>query len=554
MTPTGEQTEAIELFGAGANLAINAFAGSGKTTTLKLLGATTKKKGIYLAYNKFIADSAKSSFPANIACSTIHSIAYRATPAGFRSNDKMTGKLNVNALSKHLSLKDWHLDREHKLSARHQAHLVLDTIRRFTQSDSQQVVASHVPIHGKLITASAEIQAGVAQVTARRAQDLWARMSNSNDALPLGHDGYLKLWALGTPRLSAEFVMLDEAQDSNPLVLSVLSKQSAQVVYVGDRYQQIYDWRGAINAMEKVSVDHQTNLTLSFRFGEKIADAASAVLATLGEKTRIRGNPLVTSYLSSDQADCVLARTNASVISSVIEHLGRGSRPLIVGGTAEILGLLRGVEELKSGRASIVAEFFGFLNWHEVVEFSQNPEGEHLRTFVKVVAEHGEQKLIGALEKTADTEDQADVVISTAHKAKGREWPRVRLIDDFLKSKSDDEIDRADPAEVRLFYVALTRAQKAIDVAFKTLQMFQIDQGDKFMRQSSSLRSGEQASQAMPMGAPHIPNEAPRISVETSRFIPLAVKPPTVQPRSSGLAWYWWLLIAVLVLGFFRSR
>jgi superfamily I DNA/RNA helicase len=365
-------------------------------------------------------------------------------------------------------------------------------------------------------------------------------MSSPNDATPLGHDGYLKLWSLGAPRLAAEFVLLDEAQDSNPLVLSVLSKQSAQVVYVGDRYQQIYEWRGAINAMERVSVDSQTSLTLSFRFGEKIAEAASAVLATLGEQTRIRGNPSLTSYLSADQADCVLARTNASVISSVIEHLGSGSKPLVVGGTAEILSLLRGVQELKSGKPSIVAEFFGFQNWHEVVEFSQTTEGEHLRTFVKVVAQHGEQKLIEALGKTAHTEDQADVVVSTAHKAKGREWPTVRLIDDFLQSKPDSEEHRIDPAEVRLFYVALTRAQKAVDVALKTLSIFQIVQGDRYPQQRNAVRASDQNQQT-----------APR---ETARPIPKIEIRPVVESKSNGMAWYWWLLFAVLFLGFLKTR
>jgi superfamily I DNA/RNA helicase len=62
-------------------------------------------------------------------------------------------------------------------------------------------------------------------------------------------------------------------------------------------------------------------------------------------------------------------------------------------------------------------------------------------------------------------------VISTAHKAKGREWAKVRLMDDFLRSQPGQRQpqdartkDAHDPAEVRLFYVALTRAKEAIDV------------------------------------------------------------------------------------------
>ena len=81
----------------------------------------------------------------------------------------------------------------------------------------------------------------------------------------LGHDGYLKLWSLASPELPYNFILLDEAQDTNDAVLSVLQKERNRVVYIGDRYQQIYSWRGAINAMSKVGDAHFTTLTQSFR-------------------------------------------------------------------------------------------------------------------------------------------------------------------------------------------------------------------------------------------------------------------------------------------------
>jgi superfamily I DNA/RNA helicase len=66
-----------------------------------------------------------------------------------------------------------------------------------------------------------------------------------------------------------------------------------------------------------------------------------------------------------------------------------------------------------------------------------------------------------ALNRTVD-EERSDLIISTAHKAKGREWSTVRLMDDFLRSQSKKQTpDKAqyanghDPAEVRLFYVCL---------------------------------------------------------------------------------------------------
>jgi len=68
-----------------------------------------------------------------------------------------------------------------------------------------------------------------------------------------------------------------------------------------------------------------------------------------------------------------------------------------------------------------------------------------------------------ALNRTVD-EERSHLTISTAHKAKGREWSTVRLMDDFLRSQPGKPTNGPDPAEVRLFYVALTRAKEAVEV------------------------------------------------------------------------------------------
>ncbi|MGY3621811.1 hypothetical protein [Bradyrhizobium sp. USDA 10063] len=44
------------------------------------------------------------------------------------------------------------------------------------------------------------------------------------------------------------------------------------MIYVGDKYRQIYEWRGAVNAMKKIETQGETYLTTSFRFGTAIAE------------------------------------------------------------------------------------------------------------------------------------------------------------------------------------------------------------------------------------------------------------------------------------------
>lgn len=52
--------------------------------------------------------------------------------------------------------------------------------------------------------------------------------------------------------------------------------------------------------------------------------------------------------------------------------------------------------------------------------------------------------------------DEAEVTVTTIHKAKGGTWNQV-LID-----MGDDEIDPEDTAKLRMLYVAVTRARELV--------------------------------------------------------------------------------------------
>jgi hypothetical protein len=487
--PTVEQAAALDDFSTGGSLRINAFAGSGKTSTLQMLAHSSDRRGQYIAFNKSIVTDAKTKFPQTVNCSTTHGLAYRAIVGGFGGdNEKMTGRISAQKLADVLELKKgWRVDISHSLPPRSVAFLILDTIRSFGQSGDEVILDRHVPRHGSLLTASEEAVARVNEYVRRGAENVWSRMCDADDPLPLGHDGYLKLWALSRPRIAAEFILLDEAQDTNPVVLEVLNRQDAQLVYVGDQYQQIYEWRGAVNAMAAMETDHAVTLTKSFRFGPEIAAAATLVLRKLGEPKALTGNSAIKSSIAHCRPDTILARTNANVMASLLVALDDGRKPHLVGGTKELMTMLKGVQDLKAGNPSVVPDFFGFANWREVVEFADSQEGAHLLTFVNLVEARGEKQLMWALNRTVD-EAEADLVLSTAHKAKGREWAKVQLMDDFLperpiskgattpdQEKADDEF----AAELRLFYVAMTRAREIIDIPSTLLEKIGMNASDR---------------------------------------------------------------------------
>ena len=477
LQPTSEQVKAQAMFYKGDSLKINAFAGTGKTQTLTMLARSTSRRGTYLAFNRGIAEEARGKFPRWVKCHTIHQLAYRGVISRCQQSRKLTESMNGNYVVELLGLEDLDLSSQVIYSARSRGALILDTVRRYCWSDDDKIGVDHVPEWGHfalLETAEQEcLKADVVKLAGR----LWGMMTDFSRETPLGHDGYLKQWALEDPVISGEYILLDEGQDTNPVVLGMLNQQQSQVVVAGDRYQQIYQWRGAVNAMEQLQCKKNSYLTKSFRFGPAIAAAATRMLATLGESHAIQGNSKLTSQLGCGRPDAILCRTNVGVMDYYIQALNAGGRPLIAGGAGEYIRLCKGVLRLKNGESSDEQAFFGFKNWREVVHYSRTEAGAHLKTLVGLVERFDETRLITHLQTMPTSERKADLVISTVHKAKGRQWERVWVADDFFKfsAQKKSNID-PDPAETRLMYVALTRARQAVQIPETVAEHFRIRQ------------------------------------------------------------------------------
>jgi superfamily I DNA/RNA helicase len=472
---TDEQIKAVELFGKHQHLKVFAFAGAGKTSTLKLLAHSCKRSGVYLAFNKSIVCEAQQKFPPHVDCRTVHSIAMKTVRSWgqFRSVAKLTGTLNPRLILEHVDIESIDVG-AHKLSPELVAGLSRATIRKYAHGRFERIEEVAVPTFGVLANLSRDPEAYLAfcEQIHQVANKLWSKMINPRSQLPLGHDGYLKLWALSKPRLNADFILLDEAQDTNDVVLEVLQSQSSQVVYVGDRHQQIYEWRGAINALEQIQTKYECHLTKSFRFGPIIAHVANKVLRRLGETAKIKGNEHVTSSLSTiANPSAVIARTNAAVLAAVVGFFEQQQKVYVEGGVDDLKRLMRGVYQLRDNGASDVPEFFGFGSWDEVVEYSETEFGQELATFVSLVQSIGLGRLWHILKQVEPTAETAQVTVSTVHKAKGREWDTVRLCDDFTTDETDEKGQPVPIAaeDLRVLYVALTRAKDVLEIGPKTV-------------------------------------------------------------------------------------
>ena len=271
---------------------------------------------------------------------------------------------------------------------------------------------------------------------------------------------------MSKPIIPAEFILFDEAQDADPLMMGILTQQQQQVIYVGDAHQQIYEWRGAVNAMKKLPLP-QTLLTQSFRFGEDIADVANLFLKALQEEVPLRGNPNKTSSTAKitthGKKDAILCRTNAAAMAQLLAGLKNGHKVALKADADRMLKFCKAAESLKAGKSAYgVPELAYFYNWSDVQDYSETNEGSDLKTLVKLVDDHGTEVLSQAVNSLTDVRD-ADYVISTAHKAKGLEWDRVQLDDDFYYDVTPNGI-KISHEELRLLYVACTRAKDNLDI------------------------------------------------------------------------------------------
>lgn len=478
MKPTPEQEDCIAKFATGRALRINAYAGTGKSTTLKLIGTSTQRHGVCVMFNKSVADDARKTFPENISCSTMHSLAFRAIVKEFDA-PKMTGNVNGGIVSMKMNIKPRTVLSGSaivmQLSPRNVGFLMSETVKRWMNSDRDEVNSDDVPLDGKLGKLDPSMRKPIVDDIVEKSRKLWQRMISPSDSMPLGHSGYLKLYALKKPILDADFIMLDEAQDTNPVVLGIMRNQPAQLCFVGDAWQSIYQWRGAVNAMRDLPADLEARLSTSFRFGEGIADYASGILALMGETVPLKGNPAKESRVGpNDQPRTILCRTNARLIETVFDLVAKGKRPHIIGGVDEAMAWIKGAESLMAGRpVERPMELFGFQDWDDVrmvAEIDQDPD---LQRWVRFIDQHGTSKLKSTLERLPKIEAGADVVLCTGHKSKGREWPSVELIGDFLlgiKTRDTDADklaiipdDSMEP-ELCLFYVACTRGMQALSV------------------------------------------------------------------------------------------
>lgn len=473
-TRTNEQQEIITTLHRGDDLVVQAYAGTGKTSTIVDAGKDGRS-GLYLAFSRDAMLDAQRRMQSNVESKTFHSLAYRMENVGRVYGEVATNiRLPAPKLASILKLDVNNEELPGVVAA------VKMTLRRFMQSDARQIKPYHVPFIAlsKLDGAKAEERKELLVGGATR---LWGMMIDPKfRAIGILHDAYLKLWQLHGARLPfiPEVVFLDEAQDLNEVNIAIVQAwmQKAQIVVVGDDNQSIFMWRGAQNALRKMLIEKMLRLTQSFRFGPEVADVGTQIIRCLRKESipPLVGNPDRETHVvwdgRSEGPHTILCRTNMGLMEETLECVAGGQSVCVVGKLDEAINLLESAFYLSQGDMDRVKhpDILMAGDWEGLEEASK--DDNELALAVRRVKEYGGRipGIIRQLKLGVCTDERdAEVIVSTAHKAKGREWDVVRLACDFKEPFRFDKKSNkweACEEERNLLYVAATRARKELYV------------------------------------------------------------------------------------------
>ena len=338
------------------------------------------------------------------------------------------------------------------------------------------------------------------------------------------HDGYLKLWQLRNPNLQYfephDVLLIDEGQDMNPPMLDIFLKQKTPKIVVGDPHQQIYMFRGAVDALKEVNnlSDVKTYyLTQSFRFGPEIGFIANCAIEHLknNDSQTLVGGKQMDQLISAENIDnetidnfkpiAVIGRTNRGLFDHIVKFVSendviriknkQGCSNFRIDDCAccdknkrQLTACFAGgfdsynfndyldIYFLHKGQTEKMKKYKTFKTFLSLKTFAKNTNDAELLSKIQSVSKYVDKlpNLIGLFEKYCKSDPKnADYVFSTAHKSKGLEWKSVLLLNDFLEipgslTNSAMEIE-AD--EKNLLYVAMTRAKRYLVISTNILNL-----------------------------------------------------------------------------------
>ncbi len=454
------------------NLIINALAGTGKTSTLKLIAEASKKKPmLYLAFNRRVVDEVEDErkrakagedvhpFPDDVAIRTFNGCGHRAWGGTIGK-----GQLKLDPKKTQVLLKE--VTGEWKGDDR---AFVRDSFWDIIKAVGLAKNLGYVP-QGKFPSAKrlatkeqfhASLEEKPGPLLADLVDTLLFRSIKAAYEGWIDYDDQIYMPTLfgGTfPRFP--HVLGDEVQDLNPVNHEMLKRLvTDRLSAVGDKYQSIYAFRGAVQSgmgdiQSKFSCT-ETALSTSFRCHEEIVKAARwrapefKWLKPGGCYEKLR----TVNSCAFPEGSAIICRNNAPLFSIAFRLLA-GGRSVTVAGSEigpKLVRLLQKIGQEGDDSETLIAKIDAWRNEKE--EKSQQPASLHDQAeCLKIFAGFGKDLAQAVAYAEFLFKQQGTIKLTTGHKAKGLEWDRTFFLDPWLLNGTEQDLN--------LRYVIQTRAKQ----------------------------------------------------------------------------------------------
>ena len=490
MNLTKEQEEIINT--KELSFKINAVAGSGKTTTLlEYAKKNSHLKILYLAYNKSLQTSLQEKLKdyklPYLQISTIHSLAYNKIEA---YNYALTADLKNHVIEKIITTYEL---REHQKAYYPIAEyiaLIKDLVNFYCNSSLIALDSKLLESYKKQSDLGAKVLELLNKNEKRAIEHLKTILSNmKNKQIEATHDFYLKMFYLNkkiSNNLNYYLVLVDEAQDISDVMIGIIENLNCRRIYVGDSFQQIYTFRFATNALNKIDLP-SFDLTKSFRFGDNYAKTLESNLNSLYEITKTRllkisgvetNTKIGREFINFSKPFCVIARSTFGLIQQLVYFIHDKKKIYFEGGYNSYSFMNQTVYSIfylkqKKNDKITIDEIKDFETIAELEQFAKDTKNQDYLNIIKFINTYGDNifeinKKIK--EYLVNDKKDADIIFTTTHKSKGLEYEQVIMADDFISkkelvnTKNKLSFQRANE-ELNIYYVAATRAKKTIQMA-----------------------------------------------------------------------------------------
>ena len=437
----------------------SAIAGSGKTFTLvELIKELKPASGLYLAYNKAIAEEATQKFKGTkVKCSTIHSLAYSKVVRQYSLNVGYFGVRNVEPATLSFPVKK----------------KLVDTLEEFCLSaylDPEDYLKS-------------------INATSDQKDLFWHHLNGMSDGtITCSHSFYLKLYHIyladGTiPAPEVDILLVDEAGDLSELTIEIFKLIKApRKVAVGDPMQNIYSFNNTVNAFKVLSNEGvEVNLTESFRVADHIAKGIQGfVQKHVDKEFEFIGHsyPEDAPILSS----AYIARNNVGLIHQMFQCMDSNKPFHTTRKIDQILELPLILANIGDGNPITEYKYKHIeklrTKWERSNTLRQSStidtyiykylkDDDEAKSAIRLVQDHGASDLNKLAKYARECAKVAcNYTFTTAHSSKGLEWDQVEI--------SPDLNDSVVKALVKIAKAKMSRDKKLIDLLQEELRLYYV--------------------------------------------------------------------------------